>query len=774
MAFNLTRMTAYALISALEEDFRSLIKNHLNESKDNILLNPELEFRAKSRIEKDIGILEGVEKEDLIDYFDLGDTYQTINSNATQFPGHITQQIKKHTKKFDSLVSIRNRVMHIRPLNIDDLPTILVVCESLSMADEVTWVNISSTLAKLQENPSFVLSLEFKVLESETRVSHNLPLPDFDETGLIGRDQIVQKVKELCLGGFPVISIVGEGGIGKTALALKVAYELLEEEKCPFDAIVWVTSKTTQITVNEIKDIKGAISDSLGTIQGISDQLTGTSKAFDLQEITEYLATFKIALFIDNLETILDDNIRRFVESLPQGSKIVITSRIGLGAYEYPIKLKGIDESFASQLLRTLAKLRGVSSLAKLDEAVLRSYVNRMHCNPSYIKWFVSSIQTGLTPEIVLQNSNLFLEFCMSNVYEYLSKDARLLTAALQCAPGLKDIPELAYLTEFDALQVQKAIQELMATNMLSEASKTKGASVKTTYQISELSRAYLGKHHKPTQTFQKAIREKRNKLNSLYELQMSQRENNKYSIRSIKFRDKSDRVVARMLQESLKNINLGQHDKAYETLEEARRLAPDYSEVARVLAYFYQKSGSFNDARDQYELAIVLDENSPQLNYWFGKFLLQEEENADDAVIQFELAHSKDPEAAEVCLSLARGYMFQHKFKESREILETLKGKIEEAEEHNQKVYLDTDIQIYYRTGDDLTTAGDYTTAIEKFKEMKGAFLKVPDKYRDSFLRKKLTKSSVSLNKIIKSGSAAAIADALALKQWVEVESSL
>ncbi|CAM5487600.1 tetratricopeptide repeat protein [Pseudomonas fragi] len=773
MAFNLTRMTAYALISALEEDFRSLIKNHLNETKDNILLNPELEFRAKSRIEKDIGILEGVEKEDLIDYFDLGDTYQTVNSNAVQFPGHITQQIKKHTKKFDSLIPIRNRVMHIRPLNIDDLPTILVVCESLSLADEVTWSNVSITLDKLQENPSFVLSLEFKVLESETRVSHNLPLPDFDETGLIGRDQIVLKVKELCLGGFPVISIVGEGGIGKTALALKVAYELLEEERCPFDAIVWVTSKTTQITVNEIKDIKGAISDSLGTIQGISDQITGTSKAFDLQEITEYLATFKIALFIDNLETILDDNIRRFVESLPQGSKIVITSRIGLGAYEYPIKLKGIDESFASQLLRTLAKLRGVSSLAKLDEAVLRSYVNRMHCNPSYIKWFVSSIQTGLTPEIVLQNSNLFLEFCMSNVYEYLSKDARLLTAALQCAPGLKDIPELAYLTEFDALKVQKAIQELMATNMLSEASKTKGASVKTTYQISELSRAYLGKHHKPTQGFQKAIREKRNKLNSLYELQMSQRENNKYSIRSIKFRDKSDRVVARMLQESLKNINLGQHDKAYETLEEARRLAPDYSEVARVLAYFYQKSGSFNDARDQYELAIVLDENSPQLNYWFGKFLLQEEENADDAVIQFELAHSKDPEAAEVCLSLARGYMFQHKFKESREILETLKCKIEEAEEHNQKVYLDTDIQIYYRTGDDLTAAGDYITAIEKFKEMKGAFLKVPDKFRDSFLRKKLTKSSVSLNKIIKSGSAA-VADALALKQWVEVESSL
>ncbi|MDW9205199.1 NB-ARC domain-containing protein [Escherichia coli] len=203
----------------------------------------------------------------------------------------------------------------------------------------------------------------------EEKQNHNLPLPDFDETGLIGRQSHVQKVKQLCYGAFPVISIVGEGGVGKTALALKVAYEILEDEDNPFDAIVWVSSKTTQITVNEIKEIKDAISDSIGVIQEISNQIIGTSvKQSNFEEIIEYLTTFKIALFIDNLETILDDNIREFVGALPQGSKIIITSRIGLGAFEYPVRLQGIDESYASQLMRILAKIRGVDSLEKIEE----------------------------------------------------------------------------------------------------------------------------------------------------------------------------------------------------------------------------------------------------------------------------------------------------------------------------------------------------------------------------------------------------------------------
>lgn len=754
MAFNLTRMSVYALLCALEEDLRLIVKNYIldlegSESK----LPIDLLEKAKRRLDKDFGtVTDDMDISDLIEYFDLGDTYQVINSNGSSIPEHIFKFIKSITKDLDALVLIRNRVMHIRPLDVEDYPKLIAICDKIIKSNTNVWENLKEVNDKINNNPSFLLSMEIKNFDEEN-INHNLPLPDFDETGLIGRQEIVNKVKQLCYGAFPVISIVGEGGVGKTALALKVAYEIIEDSKNPFDAIVWVSSKTTQITVNEIKEIKDAISDSIGVIQEISNQIIGVdSNQSNFDEIIDYLTTFKIALFIDNLETILDDNIREFVGALPQGSKIIITSRIGLGAFEYPVKLQGIDESYASQLMRILAKIRGVESLQKIEEKVMRTYVNRMSRNPSYIKWFVSSVQTGLSPEAVLQNSHMFLDFCMSNVYEYLSADARTLTAALQCAPGLKDVPELSYLTGFDSLQTHQSIQELMSTNMLSQSSKTKGASVKTTYQLSELARLYLGKNHKPSQTYQKSIHDKRNKLNALFEKQLMSRSEDKYNPLNIKFRDKSDRVIVKMLRDAQSFIRNGHHDKAFELLTEAHKLSPDYFEVARVMAYLHQQNGAVSDAREQYELSIVLSPNTPQLHYWFAKFLLHEEDNVDDALTQVQLAYDLDPTSIEVSLTLSRVLMFQHRFDEAEVILNSIEAIINDSNEHNIKVYKDTEIQISYRRADDFSQKSEYADAMFFLEKMSNQFDNLPDFFKDAYLRKKLSKCDFLIKVISRS----------------------
>ncbi|SIS09786.1 NB-ARC domain-containing protein [Pseudomonas sp. A214] len=775
MAYSLSRMTVYALLSGLEEDLRIAIKGRLGgEDYSDDRFDQQLISRSKARLEKEIGAqYEESTLDNLVDYFDLGDTYQIINSNQLSFDTDFSQAIKTRTKQFEKIIPIRNRVMHVRPLNFDDLPLISDFCSDLISNSFYSWDNLEETFKRLHDDPSFVLDLKIPVIDSDKdKIPHNLPLPDFDETGLIGRDALVKQVKKLCLGGFPVISIVGEGGVGKSALALKVAYELLEEEVNPFDAVVWVTSKTTQITVNEIRDIKGAITSSIGVLQEISSQLSGIDSGDPLAEIIEYLGTFKIALFIDNLETIMDQNIHKFVSSLPDGSKLIITSRIGLGAYEYPIKLGGIEENYAAKLIRTLGQLRNVSSIATQDEATLRRYANRMYLNPGYIKWFVSAIQTGVAAEAVLQNSSLFLEFCMSNVYQFLSQDTRDLTTTMQCAPGWKDIAELSYLSGFEAIRIQKALQELMTTNMLAESSKPTGGSVKTTYQLAELARAYLNKHHRPSNAFQQKVKGNRNKLNSVVEMR-SATNGNRYSPLNIKVRSKADRVIVKMLHDAMRHLRVAANEPAYEILEEAKRLAPDYFEVPRVLAYFHQKNGNYPEARESHELAIALAPNTAQLHYWFGKFILHEEESVDEAVDQFEIARKLDITSPEIAISLSRGYMFQHKFNEVRALIDELSEKIELLDDTLRKTYYDTRVQLNYREADFACQAGDIGGSINAIKKMREEFDHLPPEHKDTYMRSKLGKAVITVQRLLRMTSGtddhAYIVDLL---DWINHES--
>src|SRR5690606_12594689 len=71
------------------------------------------------------------------------------------------------------------------------------------------------------------------VLEQD-RVVHNLPVPEFDETGFIGRRQEAKELLRMLFDRrYPVITVLGPGGAGKTALAVKALYDLIDDPKCP-------------------------------------------------------------------------------------------------------------------------------------------------------------------------------------------------------------------------------------------------------------------------------------------------------------------------------------------------------------------------------------------------------------------------------------------------------------------------------------------------------------------------------------------------------------
>ena len=127
MSYSISRLTLFAVISAIETDLREIISIHLGLRTDlENALGLELSKQSLERYEKDFGPSSNPPTLDqILTYIDFSDSYKVINSNANSLSKGIAKYIKNVTPFLEKLAPIRNRVMHSRPLLFDDFATVL-------------------------------------------------------------------------------------------------------------------------------------------------------------------------------------------------------------------------------------------------------------------------------------------------------------------------------------------------------------------------------------------------------------------------------------------------------------------------------------------------------------------------------------------------------------------------------------------------------------------------------------------------------------------------
>lgn len=752
MAHTIQRLSLYALISSLEKDLRDFLALHISPLVDgNKLLSAELMQKVMDRYQRDNPETDVPDLEELLDYLDLGDEIQLIRIHDRRLDSVTQSYIKRYYLGLEGVVPIRNRVMHSRPLEFDDLSIVSNLTAELVKSHRALWANLRTTRKDLDKDPDFAAGLTIPdAIDESTKLLHNLPQAEFDDTGFVARERELVELKNALAGPYPVVTVAGEGGLGKTALALKACYDLLDDQKSGLDAIVWTTAKATKLTLSEIESIEGAISTSLGIIESAASLLGRQNETSAIDDLLSHLRNNKILLVIDNLETVIDQNIQALVSQIPAGSKILITTRIGLGAFNFPIPLLPLSSKDAAFYFRRTARVWGVPDLSALSNAAVDGYCVKLQRNPLFIKWFIQSVRAGKRPTVLTSNPKMFLEFCLQNVFNSLSDDARLVASTLSSVNGSQTVASVAFYTDLDSLRIQSALSVLMTSSLVS-AERGRSSEDEDRYLLSTLARMYIQQFIRPRVDEQKRLISKQNELRSAQEEFSARAGTDTFDPRFVLVREKDDFIVAKILTNAIEKIQRKDSTGATADLQKAADLSPNYFEVHRVKAMLLDGDGDVFGAEAAYETAVSLAPERASLRLWFGQFLSKQLGDQERSLEQLLKAEELAPNSANVKLECARVLQFRRKYDEAQERLDHVE-KVDLMSARTRRVHLDLRIQNKLRHAEFYESLGEYVPALTCFEAAKVILDAAPIALVDQTTLRHITRSKRNLLKLKRS----------------------
>lgn len=661
-SMGMIRANCYLILQGLERSLSDNLVQCSNFEDPDFLVQEEQE-RALKRFQEDFDepewSLEDLRNEDLLAYLDLGDLVQLLNRHKSKIRSVYPSEVEKATKNIEDrgIYGIRKRVMHpIRPLDADDLPILMSVPMRLyTESPNMAWERLLEG-ARLAQ--SYDINLDVSVPPywiEEENTSHNLPTPEFDDTGFIGRQTERRQLKSLLESNHSVVTVVGAGGIGKTALALRVCHDIIEDPESKIDRIVWVSLKTQTLTMDGIR----TIADSVDTTQALVDRLlfavnlpVHNDSEPVWARVTDEMATTRTLLVIDNLET-LGPQIRDLAISIPSGSKLLLTSRIGLGEIELRYNIPNLSEKDAISLMRNLGVAYNYTTIKSNRHNVLNEYCNRLHHNPLLIKWFVQAVGKGTRPEDIFSNDDFeqALRFCWENVFSRLSQLSVEIISILQAARRNLSQAQLQDIVEERYIPFLQAMQELHQSNIIEKKTDQLRNEV---YQIGSLVSDYLSHYHPPSTEVVTNTREKIKQWQTSLDQSAFRQNTYRYDRKLIHIESNDQGIAAPYLRNALKEIRTGDPANALEALERARELMPQWSEIYRVRALILEQARApIYEIEQAYEESLRC--SATDINrFHYATFLLRSGEFSR-ALEQIEEA-ATSPDADEVSIRSIKG----------------------------------------------------------------------------------------------------------------------
>ena len=662
------RNTIFALQMGIEEDLMAAIVASVGDERSPLVQSEEV--KATERRERDLGPSSGQATwQELLYYLDLGqkiDLASRLNDAIRAKFALDERAVKKLVAALTPLVPIRNRVCHGRPLEPDDFSLTVRVVSDVLTETFFPFDKLASVYQRLRTESNdypFTMVIPTFWSEGQPRLQHNLPTPDFEDTGFVGRDHDRKSLGQLLIGAYPVVNVTGEGGLGKTSLALRCLYDLVESRTTQFEAIVWTTMKTNRLTPAGIQTIVGSLGNEVDALKPIVDMFQPASEDADrnriYDQLIEIMDVFPILLAIDNLESVDVDALRPLLLRIPHPSKVLLTSRIGMGDVEARYALDPLSPKDGVQLLRRVARLMNVEELTQRDDASLKDICARLFFNPLLIRWFVEGYTSGHSIPSLLHSTGSFktaLKFCFQNVYDRLGTESKRLLRILSEVPGPLSEVEVALVSGMrDIEAVRSSLRYLQGSNLLERSQDQYGATVDLTmWQVTDFARMFISTYDRPSVTERKAIASEYRALLAGRKQPPAQAQGHPFHVQVIAARTTDEAQVLRLLRRAQELGADKDFRAALTQIEEARLLQPGFFEVFRVSAQVKALASDDRGAEEDFRMALDLAGGLSQPLLVFYSQFLRSRANLDDAAELLETIASDSSAAPQLVIEYA------------------------------------------------------------------------------------------------------------------------
>jgi hypothetical protein len=259
--------------------------------------------------------------------------------NRTAVVGKFNLEQTSEYKVEQALVIAADKRLGEEVLQLNEQRRLMLV----GKGERVAWLRISKLRDRLQ-GPTYprtndirlftyykqsLRDLSFAVVYSHGPVKEPLPPAEFyrpltiNEPALfVGRATEIVALHDFLAGKQRCLLIHGPAGLGKSTLAQRVASRTIRENPRLYSAGLWLSSKDRQLSLKRfMQEIALALN------YPYLQQLDASEQKTEILRLFRTVLRRASIVIVDNVETINDPALVRFIEEISKYAKVILTSR---------------------------------------------------------------------------------------------------------------------------------------------------------------------------------------------------------------------------------------------------------------------------------------------------------------------------------------------------------------------------------------------------------------------------------------------------------------